>query len=129
MSLHAQGLVLVWRYSLPFPCTVSLGTGGDRWSGSPITLRLLASWFGVIHCGVAGLVMKLSPATHAHRPQYPGREVALPVFRLEAEIVDSQGLGLFCSQPCFYIECDVCISERVFVACAKGKKRDTTKVF
>lgn len=26
VSLHAQGLVLVWRYSLPFPCAVSLGT-------------------------------------------------------------------------------------------------------
>lgn len=76
---------------------------GDRWSGSPITLRVWASWFGVIHCGVAGLVLKLSPATHAHSTrltghQYPGRgEVALPVFRLKAEIVDSQGLGLFCS--------------------------------
>lgn len=111
-------------------CCVPGDRGGDRWSGSPITLRVLASWFGVIHCGVAGLVLKLSPTTHAHRTQYPGRgEVALPVFRLEAEIVDSQGLGLFCSQPCFYIACDVCISERVFVACAKGKKRDTTKVF
>lgn len=62
--------------------------------------------------------------------QYPGRgEVALPVFRLEAEIMDSQGLVLFYSRPCFYVECDVCISERVFVACAKGKERETTKVF
>lgn len=100
------------------------GQGGDRWSGSPITLRVRASWFGVIHCGVAGLVLKLSPAHMLTGHQYPSRgEVALPVFRLEAEIVDSQRLGLFCSLPCFYVECDVCISERVFVACAKGKKK------
>lgn len=92
-------------------CCVPRDGGGD-------------SWFGVIHCGVAGLVLKLSLATCAHRPQYPGRgEVTLLVFRLEAEIVDSQGLGLFCSQPCFYVECDICISERVFIVCAKGKKK------
>lgn len=102
MSLLAQGLVLVWRHSLPFPCVESLGDwDGDRWSGSPITLRVWASWFGVIHGGVAGLVLKLSPATHAHSTwltghQYPGRgEVALSVFRLEAEIVDSLRVGPF----------------------------------